>query len=473
MVINKRWNLFIFLSLFLIFLCFNIVFPAQCDDYSLYFAAVELPFLNSYFTWNARIGEILFAGYFAKFVFSFYFDVFNASFGVLFVLFGFLLCFGRLVENLKDLVSLGLFVGILLCFCYFGSWFLWGAGSANYMWALTLIFAFCLPYRLFWGNLRDSSFYIFACALSILLSFFAGMASEFLGAVIILALLCSFVYALKFKISLPFWQFLSFLGFLGGWLVLYFAPGSAKRVEVSGDKFVTLGEFLDFSLLDKILRLNEALNHNYSRIFVIFLVIFALFYLFKIGKRLRIYQYFLLLLGLIASCVIVKNVCAAAVFGGILYLLFKLALRDKFYFVFVGLFLSWIFMGLALFGVVDALQGRTSVTRDLVLIALIILMLREFYDRYFKAVLLLCAALLVYGLSFVSYHSYNTRLSDIAINAVILAQKEAGLNDIVVPESLIYKSKKFVDFDGLNKDSNHWLNKAVAKWYGIESIKTQ
>ncbi|MBR2149238.1 MAG: hypothetical protein IJ965_07430, partial [Campylobacter sp.] len=142
---TKYLNISVFSILFIILLFLNLLYPAQTDDYALYQKALNDNFLSTYFEWNGRIGEILFAGYFAKFAFSPIFDIINATIGTAFLFFGFILCFARVIKDKLDIALLALWFAILGLFGYFGSIFLWGAGSANYLWGVTLIFAFCIP----------------------------------------------------------------------------------------------------------------------------------------------------------------------------------------------------------------------------------------------------------------------------------------------------------------------------------------
>ena len=435
----KYLNLSIFGGLFIILLFLNLLYPAQTDDYLLYQRAVNDNFLSTYFDWNGRIGEILFSGYFAKFVFSPIFDIINAFIGVAFFFFGFVLLFGRVIKDKIDVALLAFWFAILGFFGYFGSIFLWGAGSANYLWGVTLIFIFCIPYRLFWDQIynhtQKSSHNLWVNLAYFgfgFLAFLAGMASEFIGVMIIFVIIVSFIYAIYHKISLPIWQIWGFFGFAAGWVTLYLSPGSNKRAETA-NYFMSLGEFFDLSFLDKILTLNQALNNNYSDIFLIFLILFSIFYVLKNGKF-KYYHWIIAILSIGIATVFTKHICAALVFALLLWMMRNLAIKDKFYYVYIALFSLWIFMGFVLFGLIDGVPKRTSVARDIVLMAIIILIVKELYNTYSKIWLNL------------------------------------GKNDIVIPKNLIYHSKKFIDFENLQEDPKHWINQVVAKHYNIQSI---
>ncbi|MEE3745092.1 DUF6056 family protein [Campylobacter sp. CX2-4855-23] len=165
-----------------------------------------------------------------------------------------------------------------------------------------------------------------------------------------------------------------------------------------------------------------------------------------------------------------KHICAALVFALLLLMMRNLAIKDKFYYIFIALFLLWIFMGVVLFGLIEGVPKRTSVVRDIVLMAIIILIFKELYNEYGKIISLISFSLFICSVIFVSYHSYKTYLSQKAINQEIIAQKIAGKSDIIIHKKLIYKSKKFIDFGNLQEDLNHWINQAVANHHNIQSI---
>lgn len=473
----KYLNISVFGALFIILLFLNLLYPAQADDYALYQRALNDNFLSTYFEWNGRIGEILFAGYFAKFAFSPIFDIINAFIGTAFLFFGFLLCFARTIRDKEDIVLLALWFAIFGLFGYFGSIFLWGAGSANYLWGVTLIFIFCLPYRLFWDkfyhNTQKSNYNRLINLIYFgfgFVAFLAGMASEFLGVMVILATIMSFIYARYNKVSLPFWQILGFFGFVAGWITLYLSPGSNKRVEAVGSDFMSLSEFFDISFLDKIITLNQALNHNYSDIFVIFLISFSIFYILKNQIKLKLYHWIMLILSIVIAIIFTKHICAGVVFILILWMMRNLATKDRFYYIFIALFLLWVFMGIVLFGLVNGVPKRASVVRDIVLMAIVILIFKELYRIYGRKISLLSFTLFICSVITITYHSYKTNLSQNAINQEIMAQKIAGKNNIIIPKNLIYKSKKFIDFGNIQQDSKHWINQTIARYHNIESI---
>ena len=89
------------------------------------------------------------------------------------------------------------------------------------------------------------------------------MCSE-VGGIIVLLTLITFGFYIRFikKITLPSWYYIGIFGILLGWLVLYFAPGSAKRALFhSGQDYSSLRALLEMSIIDKLRQINRCFNN--------------------------------------------------------------------------------------------------------------------------------------------------------------------------------------------------------------------
>ena len=190
----------------------------------------------------------------------------------------------------------------------------------------------------------------------------------------------------------------------------------------------------------------------------------------KNGIKFRYYHWIIAILSIGIAAVFTKHICAALVFALLLWMMRNLAIKDKFYYVYIALFSLWIFMGFVLFGLIDGVPKRTSVARDIVLMAIIILIVKELYNTYSKKIIIISFPLFICSVALLSYHTYKTNLSQKAIIKEIITQKATGKSDIVIPKNLIYHSKKFIDFENLQEDPKHWINQVVAKHYNIQSI---
>ena len=139
----------IFLFLFIL----NILLPPQSDDLDAYFIASSgiKGGINSYMNWNGRIGEFLFMSFVGRFN-PLLFDFINAIFGTFFIVGIFILAFGKFPNEKLDGSILFLIILLLEGFASFGANFLWGSGSLNYLWGLSFILLFLIPYRFYYAN---------------------------------------------------------------------------------------------------------------------------------------------------------------------------------------------------------------------------------------------------------------------------------------------------------------------------------
>ncbi len=320
---QKHIWIYMFLCIFIILFCFQCIFPAQSDDYSHYLKATNpnLGFLHSYFSWNGRIGEILYVGFFARFNDTIWLNLIGAFMGSTFVLVFFVLIFAHLPRS-RDLMSV-----CFLCFCLitlndFAANFLWNSGYFNYLFGCLLIMIFWLPFRLFWQKILDTKdwykrvlppvqrfelkeitisyngFRAYFLPLA-LLSFFAGMGSEHMGVWSIAMGVVMFIYAWYLKVRFPIGAYFIFVCFLAGYLCLYFSPGSAYRALVSKDSFISFSTLFNSSFLDFLHLFFSSFNHLYDKSFAVFLIAFIVFYLERVGAKW--YEYILfILLGIIA-----------------------------------------------------------------------------------------------------------------------------------------------------------------------------
>ena len=148
----------LFACLYLFFFTLNFIFPTQSDDIDGVFGGLSAA-INSYIGWNGRIGELLRVAFGASFAHTPFYAFINAFIAVVLLYLFFVLIFARLpltqnkgkFSKFNDISVICFMLICLFAFSGFGSVFYWAAGSFNYLWAWTLILAWCVPYRLFWG----------------------------------------------------------------------------------------------------------------------------------------------------------------------------------------------------------------------------------------------------------------------------------------------------------------------------------
>lgn len=238
-MVNKlMFNKFFIISIIILFsflFCLNLLLPPQSDDFNAAISAKNgfKSAIESYMTWNGRIGELINVSFIAG-INSYLFDFINAIVGTCFIICFFVLVFARLPRSYEDSVILSLILLIIMYSLPFGSTFFWGSGSLNYLWGLFFIVIFLLPYRFYyksislknWGVRYSLIFYL----PFLLCSFVAGMASEHIGFISILALVL--ITILYRKNTFPLWYVLGLALFIIGWFFLYFSPGHHIRASL-------------------------------------------------------------------------------------------------------------------------------------------------------------------------------------------------------------------------------------------------
>ena len=278
----------LFLVVFIPLFILNILFPSQSDDLLAFRGwSPDRNFFDSYFSWNGRFGENLYTGFIAQFAQSIIFDLLNAIVGALFFLITFILYFGRLPQGRLDFYSFVLLVFLCMLFSVFGATFLWGSGSLNYLWGVSFIVLFLLPFRFFWADVLERNFLgyfslgfrqCFYTIVLIPLAVIAGMSSEVAGLTLSIALFFSFIFAMYKKVKLPLWYIFGAFSFWCGYIILYLSPGSRARAQ-GLEGFLSVADFLNLSFFEQIIRINSAFRHFYSDAFVAFLLIFCITYL--------------------------------------------------------------------------------------------------------------------------------------------------------------------------------------------------
>lgn len=499
--IANKGQLFFALGLFFVLLVWNFLFLPQSDDFTQHLSALDpnRNFLTSYLTWNGRFGEILSTGLLARFFFgpfAWIFDFLNAWMGVIYFYAFFLLCFGRLPSSKEDFFSFAFLIGFICAFGHFGAVFLWGAGALNYLWGVGLILCFLVPFRLFYEEkFREKSEMPFFQSLPFqwifslfifVLGFLAGMSSEFIGLAVIVVLMLLFFRAWIKNWKQPFWQYFGIFGVSLGWIALFLSPGSRVRAELVAQKgnFISLSDFLDWSFLEMLLWINQTFNFSAtSLIFRVFLLVFMIFIFEKIHyfEKMKAYtlvkksvSIFFILLLYVGVILFSKYICALLVYGIILFCLIKLAKTNPKYYIFLGLFVVRLFMDLSLFQLQGNIAARAEVGKDLVLVGILMFIFKEWFFKNPRVIGRIIIGQLGVGILFVSIGCYDIWVKSNALKDQILGK---GPKDEVVlsKEVMAHKflGRYFLDYSHLSKDPKHWLNRSVAEYYGVKSVRVE
>ena len=242
----KSWYILLLNLLFVLFLLINIITPQMGEDYALRpwsftYASIgnwNLSYIRDAFVrmihqsrdWNVRLGEqisILF-GAFPTIVFN----ISNALMSVFFIHIVYLYAFPCEEINYRKAVF-GAAMTFMLIISFqpvIGEVFFWRAGSANYLWAVSILLAFALPiYYLFNDiNLFENK-KIFA-VLHTVMGFFAGFTNEntVLIVIVLYILVACYVLFIK-KETVKAWVISSFVFLCTGFAYMMLAPSTLRR----------------------------------------------------------------------------------------------------------------------------------------------------------------------------------------------------------------------------------------------------
>ncbi|PAF53523.1 hypothetical protein BKH42_05610 [Helicobacter sp. 13S00482-2] len=481
------------LYLFLFLFTVNMLFPPQSDDFDAYYQALNGldSAIRSYLSWNSRFGDFIYVGFLAKYNGSIYFDILLAGLETGFFLAFFILVFGRWPKYKLDALVLFLSLFLILFFSAFGSDFLWGSGVFNNLFSVLMIILCLIPYRIFWNlyfldkKIEMKNFSFLGVFLFFVLNFFAGWCTELGGIITIIAQICFLFFAIFIaKIKLPSWYYAGIIGFLIGYCVLYFSPGPRLRA-VYFPEFLSIGDFLRLSFIDKIKRFSLAINAYYSNTFAVSIlsIFFYFFVKFLQSKSHKV----LLWLGFILFC------AAFLVFGKHLshtlffflsffvvllgcFFLRKNQSKDlKFLFIAFLLYCFWIVGGFALVQVPN-IPNRTRLFSHLMLFTIMIFSFIKIYQLlHFKHRKYVASLVIFMSVSYsffvqIQYLKHSIRWENML--SYIEQEKLKGNKHIIVDRRVFESSyKNFGDYANPGTDPNKWPNGVYAHKFGVDSFQ--
>ena len=468
----------IFVATFCFMMMFHLIFRAQGDDFDHYFKAIDKnwKFYNSYFVWCARIGEIFYTGYFAKFNDTLFLKLLASLVATLFCIGFFTLIFGRVPKNKEDVLSFIFIAFCLITLNDFAATMLWNSGWVNYLFGFMLIVYFLLPFRLYYQSViekRDFKLPFYLVILMIPVVFCAGMASEHMGLWSICFTFLFLVYQKIKNIKIPWWQFFLFLIFSIGWLCLYFSPGNAARMaaETKLDYYIPLKVFFSMSFFEQITIVFKSFNHLYNPSLAVFIICSVLFFGYKAQVKSR--SYIFLFLGAIVLLPIIRHVMGLIVYMGIILGFLHLAKKESKFYIFALLFSSWVFVGLIVFQI-GSLAQRARFGDNLILYILLLGMFLDVYMNAKSKILvqkILIGAFIVSSLACYGNWAY-VRYKWYQMDKSLAEQKAQGIKDAVISAST-FKWLYRIDWVVPLRDKNYYLNERIAKLYGFDSITAE
>ena len=115
----------------------------------------------------------------------------------------------------------------------FGESFLWVTGASNYLYGMLLILLYLIPYRRLLDADKPAEKPWYAPP-ALLGGVLAGWTNENTGGALVILLLCLLVWRLIEKKRVPLWCWTGLLGVVAGLAIMVLAPGELSRLEGAG-----------------------------------------------------------------------------------------------------------------------------------------------------------------------------------------------------------------------------------------------
>lgn len=468
---------------FLLFL--NAIFPTQSDDIGRKLEGIQRA-INSYMTWNGRIGELMLVTFGSYLSTTLFYAPLNSFIGASVVMLIFVNIFGRFPQkSAKDISCFAVFFLFIMfdkVFC-FGSVFYWAAGCFNYLWAWFFILIVITPINLFWRKIEFSKKQTIAITmLSIPIGIVAGWSSEF-GIVFIVLWIASIIFAKNKKIKLPLWYYTSLVFFIAGWCILYASPGMRLRSKHFSN-YLSIIDLIKLGPLGLTKRIFQTFN-NFN----------GLFY----------YQNFCLLsLFLLLSSLLYKPSLKKfeSTVLAIFLMMFCIRSMPKLFFIFCALFIcimsavtsrkeniflsnlfiagSGIYIATILFigaTIQIGIPRRAAFQYNLLNIGLIAINMIFCFERFAdnkkitKIATTCCISFTLLFSIFVGTECLHMNRKWKSMENTITEQKAKGINNVIIDEST-FRSRywNYGDWGNPGTDSSVWPNTTYANYYGVESL---
>lgn len=225
------------------FFSLNLLTPIMRDDYSYAFNFLTKEPINSfgdifeslgihYQRVNGRL-PLHFLAHLFQWMGKGAFNVINTAAFALLTLLVYFHAYGTLRE-FRPYGCLAVFLGLWVLTPAFGESFLWVTGASNYLYGMLLILLYLIPYRRLSGAERSAnrSWYV---PLALLGGLLAGWTNENTAGALLLVLLCLLARRrLVEKMPIPLWCYAGLLGVAAGLCLMVFAPGELVRLDGAG-----------------------------------------------------------------------------------------------------------------------------------------------------------------------------------------------------------------------------------------------
>ena len=381
---------------------------------------------NHYFMWGGRITAHTLVQFFLMFDKQFFNIINSIAFVGLAVLV-------YLHSNVSKKINIPLLIGIIFSLWFFipqfGLTVLWVSGAGNYLWCTIIILLFLLPYRKYLENEHSFKDNTLNFILMIIIGILAGWTNENTGGAMILLTMLFIVYYKLKNVKIPNWAFSGFVSSCIGFGLLVLAPGNNARKEYLVNKTINI-----------IKNIGNVFGTSFTLMFgltILLLVVLAFFLITNNNTQ------------LISKSLTISFMYIFSALAGIIVLIVSPQIPAS------NLVLVIVFIIVAI-GNIYSNISINSKSLNIILVACLIGFTIKFADSYSIA----------YKDIVKTYNSINTQIS------TINTEKESGNLDIEI-KNIPKAQSEYNAFRGsryVSDDKESWLNKWMAKYYGVNSI---
>lgn len=454
---NKKNHIIFYLFLFVItgyVSLMSFLKPLTMDDFfysnatSGNFIDILKFYFESYLSWAPRIGTLftLFFLSFGKAIFPFI----NSLIQISIVFCMHYIVTGKRInpDNSGDLFLFMILSVMFLFNVTGGQTLFWISGVANYSFTILIFFIFLIFFRPLIDNKPVINDNLISQTSIFILGFLVGMSNENIAPVSVFIVLAVFVFCKLNKIQIPKWMFFALAGNFIGLLVLLGAPGSYKRMASVTDFSMTdifiklhlqetAKEFLETSFLFKLkfvpLRIGKFIVLSFG--LPVFIIIVSMYAVLKnnlsVEHRKNIY---LSLFFILTAFLLVSILCFAP----------KPSIRAYF----SPLLMTFISFSFVLLYITDNFTKKIQTYLILVIILI---------TGFFISLKIIP--------SFYQLYQINNKNLALIAEALQTPEKNAQIYDYDI------SMKQYHAILNINKDENFHINKEMAKYYGLNSIK--
>lgn len=454
---NKKNHIifYLFLSLITVYIALMSFFkPLTMDDF-FYANATSGKFLDilkfyfeSYLSWAPRIGTLftLFFLSFAKGIFPFI----NSAIQISIVFCMHYIVTGKKINlnNSKDLF-LFMILAILLIFNVTGGQTLfWISGVANYSFTILIFFIFLIFFRRLIDGKSLMNDNISTQILIFILGFLVGMTNENVAPISLLIILAVLIFCKFNKIQTPKWMFFALAGNFIGLGVLLGAPGSYKRM-------VTV---TDFSMTDIFVKLHL---QETAKEFLETSFLFKLKFI-----PLRIGKFIILSFGLPIFIIIVS-------ISAIIKKNISIEHRKNIYLAIVFIIIAFLLVSILCFAPKPSIRAYFSpLLMTFISFSFVLLYITDNFTKKIQTYLIVSIILITGFLvslkiipSFYQMYQINNKNLALIEEALHTPEKNAQIYDYDI------SIKPYHAILNIKEDKNFHINKEMAKYYGLNSIK--